>query len=440
MRRLIALVILLSPLTMPAFAAAEGLGSIGGSDLQRQVELLTHELKQLRELVEQQQGKIQALESDMREGMPVTERKPLATEVVPEVSVNQQSFSGRSARTQSQTAPFIPDIGVVADFVGTHSQTLPDDEGNDRLSLRELELVFGSDIDPFARFDATLTFSDFESPDVEEAYVSYWNLPWETNGRIGRMHQRIGKASATHRDSLDTVDEPLVVQRYLGAEGLFRTGVDVSGFLPFSTDTYVPQLALGMMEGGVGEGGELFADASGRPSLYGHMSNYWDIDDRNNFELGGTYLLGSGEKDSYAGVHAFGIDATFIHHLSSRQRLKLQGELFFTYRRKRNGFDAENDPVEYATDPLGYYVLADYRLAQRWGAGFRLDAVEPIQIPAEQTRGVERALSPYITFYQSEFARWRFQYQYARLLNGEDDSRFFLQGTFAIGTHKHQIQ
>jgi hypothetical protein len=45
-----------------------------------------------------------------------------------------------------------------------------------------------------------------------------------------------------------------------------------------------------------------------------------------------------------------------------------------------------------------------------------------------------------ITFYQSEFARWRLQYQRADLADGTDDNRFFLQGTFAIGVHKHMIQ
>ena len=108
---------------------------------------------------------------------------------------------------------------MVGDIVGTLSDTLPDDEGNDRFSVRELELVFGHDVDPYTRFDATLAFSDTGHTHVEEAFASYWNLPFAAKGRIGRMHQYIGKASVMHRDSLDTVDEPLVVQEYLGEEG-----------------------------------------------------------------------------------------------------------------------------------------------------------------------------------------------------------------------------
>jgi hypothetical protein len=429
MRRLLVLVVLLRVFGLSCAVLADS-REAGG--LQRQVEELQRELQQLKTLMAEQQKKITALESGRTEPQPSG---------VSTVAGNTAPMTPPIAqKAGSAKLPFIPDIGVVGDIVGTQSSTLPDDEGNDRFSLRELELVLGSDLDPYARFDSTITFSDFESPDVEEAYVSYWGLPGEIKGRIGRMHQRVGKASATHRDSLDTVDEPLVVQKYLGVEGLFRTGLDFSGFLPFSTDIYTPQWSIGMMEGGVGEGGQLFADAPTRPSFYGHLSNFWDFSDVSNFELGGTYLLGSAKEDSYSTVNAFGIDGTLIHHFSPRNKFKLQSELYFARRSQTADLAGTEEPAALRSNPFGFYVLADYRLAERWGIGSRYDWVEPIQVHSGDSRNEDQAISGYLTFYQSEFARWRFQYEYARLADGQNDSRFFLQGTFAIGTHKHQIQ
>src|SRR3989338_6203082 len=61
-------------------------------------------------------------------------------------------------------AAFNPEIGLVADMTGQLSQSREDGEGNDKLSVRELELVLGHDIDPYSRMDATITFSDFEDP------------------------------------------------------------------------------------------------------------------------------------------------------------------------------------------------------------------------------------------------------------------------------------
>ncbi|MBI3320414.1 MAG: hypothetical protein HYZ89_07520, partial [Candidatus Omnitrophica bacterium] len=50
------------------------------------------------------------------------------------------------------------------------------------------------------------------------------------------------------------------------------------------------------------------------------------------------------------------------------------------------------------------------------------------------------AWSGYLTFYQSEFSRWRLQYRHTNFAGGGDDNTIFAQGTVAIGVHKHQLQ
>src|SRR3989338_8654754 len=99
-----------------------------------------------------------------------------------------------------------PDIGVVADTVLKLDSPKADAEGADRVSVRELELVFGSAVDPYSRFDATTSFADFESAGLEEAYLTRFELPWEMTARVGRFKPRFGKALTVHRDSLETVD------------------------------------------------------------------------------------------------------------------------------------------------------------------------------------------------------------------------------------------
>ena len=70
----------------------------------------------------------------------------------------------------------------------------------------------------------------------------------------------------------------------------------------------------------------------------------------------------------------------------------------------------------------------------------RYDWLEPVSYDHEIGEKKEKAVTGYLTFYQSEFARWRAQYQYAETADGKDDNRVMLQGVFAIGTHKHAIQ
>ncbi len=398
------------------------------AELRKELQSLRQEVQQLKMVTQKQQATIESLTAETT--VPASDT----------IAKQQDSSPVTATGTNKSPVPFIPDIGVIADITGSLSESTEDEEGNDRFSVREVELVLGHDIDPYSRLDATITFSDFEEADIEEAYVSYWDLPLDSKARIGRFRPKIGKASAAHRDSLDTTDEPLVVQRYLGVEGLFKTGLELNGFTPLSSDSFTQQLTGGVLEGGVGEDGELFGGSSRHPTLYGHLSNFFEISDLSNFELGGTYLLGSNNVDSELKTNVFGVDATYTYYVTPINKLKFLNEAYFQDR--NDSFSGEESSVdsELSEHPWGFYSLIDYRFSERWGVGSRYDYVELIDNPIDNPHDHEHAITGYLTFFQSEFARWRAEYQYAALADGNNDNRFFLQGTFAIGTHKHQLQ
>jgi len=346
----------------------------------------------------------------------------------------KRSSSGSpSWRAASSLSAFNPEIGVLADLTGQLSESGADAEGNDKLSVRELELIVGHPIDPYSRLDTTITFSDFESPVVEEAYLTHWGLPAEVKARLGRIRPKIGKATAIHRDQLETADEPLVVQKYLGNEGLFRTGLELSGFLPLPWTSVTHELTAGVMEGGIGEGGTLFGATRRRPSFYAHLKNFWDITDASNLELGATYLVGSSDADASFEVNALGVDATVVHFVTPTNKLKWQNELYVQ--------DREETDAGVQNNPWGFYSLLDYRLSPRVWIGGRVDYVEPVGLdPTVVARDADTAWSGYLTFYQSEFARWRLQYRHTDFADGGDDNTLFVQGTVAVGVHKHQLQ
>lgn len=398
-------------------------------ELALQLKQVSSAIGELKALVSKQQAQIQILQNENMQLKAVPNSK-----VVSNSNVEIAPMQKRAASAQ-----YLPDIGFIADIVGSATKSREDEEGNDRISVREVELVLGHDVDPYSRLDAVITFSDLEEPDIEEAYLTHFGLPYGVKGRFGRMHQKIGKASATHRDTLDTVDEPFVVANFLGVEGYFKSGADFSGFLPWSGDRFTQELTLGVNEGGVGEDGTLFGESRRRPTFYGHLTNFYQISDQSNAELGFTYLHGSKDEDSKYEVKALGVDATFIHHLNAINKIKLQAEGFFQNRKESFGFDQDDNLIDYKHNPWGAYLLADYRLNQKFGTGLRYDYLEPTENDPANPRGEDRGLSAYLTYYQSEFARWRVQYQRAELADGLDDDRFFLQGTFAIGTHKHAI-
>ncbi len=404
--------------------------------LTNQVNQLMNMVKEMKTVVDQQTQRIDTLEKENANLKTQAETVPPAVQNPAAAPAPQAPAPEAPMPAPVTAAPFAagrggfnPDIGVVVDITGTLTESKEDAEGNDRFSVREMELVIGHDIDPYARFDATITLSDFEEVDIEEAFVTYWETPGGFQLRGGRMRPKIGKQSAVHRDQLDTVDFPLVIQRYLGVEGLFRTGVEVSHGIPQFAKLLTQEITVGIMEGGVGEDGTMFGETRRHPTFYAHLKNFIDIADTTSLEVGGTYLMGSSDEDTYD-VQALGADLTLRHYFTPIRKLKWQSEVYAQFR----GDSATNG------SPVGFYSLLDLRATQRWGFGLRYDWVQLVN--ADETTGddIEQAYSAYATFFQSEFARIRLQYQLAELADGNKDNRLFLQSTFAVGAHKHKLK
>lgn len=400
-------------------------------EIENQLRELKSMVENLQKITQEQNKRIEELEIqnvELRQKLDIRQAQTAAP----------QAAASLAPRTSGLPA-FNPEIGVVGDIVVTSSESKEDSEGNDRVGLRELELVFGHYVDTYSRFDATVSFSDSENPSIEEAYLSHWGFPWDIKGSLGRFRPKIGKAAAIHRDSLDTADEPLVVVRYFGEEGFSRTGLELRRLfeIPFGI---VSEFSLGMLEGGAGEGGTVFGSTRRRPTFYEHLKLSRDISDISNFELGLTHLIGSKDNDSNFEVNVLGVDATYLHNFSSWNRLKLQSEFYFQNRDESSTTAEDGTVTKFRDNPFGFYALADLRLSQRWAIGTRFDYVELVDNPLANKREMDLGYNAYLTLHQSEWARWRLQYRHTDYATGKNDDAVMLQGTFAIGVHKHKLE
>jgi FtsZ-binding cell division protein ZapB len=468
MRNLVCLIALLGIL-VALDSAAQGAADSVAKALLEQMKALQESVEELKSTVQDQQKQIDELKQ---------ENETLKT------APSQASAAAAAPVTAAKAAQSsVPEIGAILDIVATSSEDGEDEEGNDRLSARELELTLGYDVDPFTRLDATISFSDFEEASLEDAYVTYLGLPNDIHFKGGKFKPRAGKAVAIHRDSLDTVDEPLVVQRFFGVEGLSKAGIEFSRYLPQFNPKLTQEFIVGVLEGGSGEDGEMFGETRRRPTYYAHLKNYWDISEMSNVEFGATFLRGSADPDARDEVNAVGLDLTYVYYVTPNNKLKWQTELYYQDRRETKVFDnaaavaytaaaledlqrytgnvaavltgdtpsfsypvladvVEGGPVRtsYDAHPWGLYTLIDYRLSPRFGIGGRLDYVEPVFRLTSDPRSADKGFAAYITYYQSEFARLRLQFEHIEFASGDDDNRFYLQGTYAIGIHKHALK
>jgi len=382
------------------------------TSLESQVEDLKRMVLELQKTVQLQQQEIDALKA-----------VPPAAPVEPSPSVSSASGIPQSA-TRGR---WNPDIGVIADTVLKLDSPKTDTEGADRISVREMELVLGSAVDPYSRFDASIGFSDLDEVHLSEAYLTRFGLPLDSTARIGRFKPKVGKALFYHRDIIETVDYPLAVQRYFGSDGLNKTGADVTAPIDLPLDSS-HEVSLGVLEGGNGEGGTAFGETRRRPTIYSHVRNFWDISDVTNLEIGASHMVGSADADSSFETNIIGLDGTFLYLYGPDQRFKLQSEMFYLKR---------DESIE--EDLIGMYALADVRFHKQWSSGFRFDYAEPVNNPLSNPDEADIGYTGYLTFHQTEFARWRLQATHIDQADGEDDNQIMVQGIFSIGEHKHKL-
>ena len=324
-----------------------------------------------------------------------------------------------------------PDISIIGDFLA-HYDSRGDkaDFGNEFL-LREIELAFSSYIDPYARADIFVSIS--EDPhtkefgiDVEEAYLTLVTLPWDLQAKVGRFKADFGKANTMHLHALPWVEEPLVIRRFFGEEGLSGDGVSVNWLVPNPWNHYIEVTA----EIFNNDNQIMFGGSAGHDfTELLHARDVLTLSPASTLEVGLSGATGpndSGHGSNRSWVE--GLDLTYKWRPTQEglyRSLLFQNELFF----------AQKDTPGGQEDSWGAYSALEYQLSRRWYAGTRYDFSE---LPDDSSMR-EHAGSLYLTFRQSEFCYWRLGYQHCfrnfEEFDSKDDDQLWLQLNYSLGVH-----
>ena len=130
-----------------------------------------------------------------------------------------------------------PDISLILDTAGAwFSVDKPDQSGahdpnETGFVLQQLELAIESVVDPYFDMRTNMVFTPF-GVEIEEAVARTLSMPYGVQVRFGQFLTRIGRINPTHLHSWKFVDQPLVVGKMLGGDGLRGLGVEASLLLP----------------------------------------------------------------------------------------------------------------------------------------------------------------------------------------------------------------
>lgn len=338
---------------------------------------------------------------------------------------------------------FNPDIAVVTDALGSFS-TRRSNNALNRFDIREAELDIRAAVHPNADGVLILAFErDVENPvfagdeaaegpeggvSVEEAYIFLhdFGVP-NLTAKLGRYHLRFGRQNVLHAHDLPTSDPPFVNQAFLAPEALVDSGLSLSYVVPpkYVGGQYIE--VIGEVLAGEGAGAEsptLRGDVSvDSPAFNVHALWNTDIARNWNMEIGGTFLHGQASDDNDQDVNLYGGDFTLIH---TDPTGGFFNQLFQAEAIYGDTYD-EDGAQQHA---FGAYLLGQQQLTRDWYAGVRFDYTQNPNGDDDEAWGV----SPYVSFYWSEFLRFRVEYQHKDGDVPSEDNVYF-QATWIFGAH-----
>lgn len=334
---------------------------------------------------------------------------PAASAALPDLS--KVNLAGAIPGIQSLN----PQLAVTLDFAGaafssTPLQTGGHDPDHTGFTLRQVEMVLGASVDPWARLDVSLVFK--EGVEVEEAYATSLGLPWNLQVRVGDFFSHFGRVNEQHPHAWRFTDQPLANGKFLGEDNHHGKGVELSWLapLPWPLTIY----------GTVQEPGEPCCSATWVPTeddaidvrspadlvyeavveqffpMGDDLSLLWGL----STQAGPAPYLGPGGR---AEIQATDLLLRYKPtDAVSRWHLELQVEAMLRTR---------HEPGTFLVDQGGYAQLA-WRINPAWETAARYDLVNGLADDPYDPTGlgplVQRGAAQ-LTFYPSHFSRLRLQ-------------------------------
>jgi len=316
---------------------------------------------------------------------------------------------------------FNPQISVVGDTRYVFRDGI--DTENERARVEEIEMGLAADADPFLRVEAYIAFGEEENEDtgkrepvaeIEEVFGWYTNLGAGFQAKAGKLAAAVGRVNRNHKDQLNYLDFPFVIEDFLGEEGLRAPGVSVSYLFPIERYLELTFEAVDPEES------VLFAGkGTSDPVWVSHLRTFFDFSEDLSAQLGITYLNGPSLEEGKR-ARMYGADWTMKWQPGiAGKSMVLEAEAYWT----KSGVPGDSTK-------FGTFAALTYEVSPRWYVLAKYDYSE---IPG--TTNTRRAWTAGITYKTTEFHHWRFQWQNVDSNFDMNGNILTLQFQWVIGVH-----
>lgn len=381
----------------------------------------------------------------------------------------------RALETAQSAAPgrglAIPDISLDGLFAAAAStaadleslETGAHDPNQRGFTVQNLELTIGDNVDPYftaiSHIVLQIDRNGESTLEVEEAYLTSTALPANLQVRAGQFFTQFGRLNPTHPHTWAFADQPLVNGRMFGGDGMRGPGLQLSYLVPLPIYTE----AMVALQNSRGETMFSFRNAPGedlfeRTLIERQVEGLGDLviaprvaasvnpGDTQTVLFGVSGAFGPNGSGESARTRIYGTDLYYkwkpLRTVKGWPFVSWQTEVMT--RRYVNAAVADDPatlPDETAPEDVlrdwGAYSQLVWGFAPRWAAGLRGDYAAgrggDLTDPLRERRV---RVSPNLTFYPSEFSKWRIQYNWDHVQTREDVVHsVFVQWEFLVGTH-----
>ena len=407
----------------------------------------------------------------------------LAAELAPPAASGSSAAVPGSSRTVADQAASIPAARAGSAYMNISYGTLidagwstaPDPSAQLQLgdhdpikrgfALRNAEISVDGAIDPyfkgFANIVLKLDKNNETAIELEESYLQSTSLPANLQLKAGQYFAAFGRQNPQHPHTWAFVDQPLILTRAFGGEGLRGIGAQLSWLAP---TPFYTEFFLSVLDG---QGGTAFSfrnpgdpDPSGINRFAGRatldrtlrgpadllyvprVAASFELTDTTTLLAGLSSAFGPNDTGPHSRTEIYGADFFW----KWKPPTAAQGFPYVTWQTevlsRRFGAAADRfSPTPLRAETLrdtGFYSQLVYGLVPRWNLGLRFDSADgnaAASDPSDPFRGRRYRVSPELTFLPSEFSKVRLQYNYDHGdLFGTANS-IWMQLEFGLGAH-----
>jgi len=418
------------------FTSAQLWASDGNSELAE----LKEQLKQLNEHQKQLEKKLEEIENAPSKTQPVTQSNTASNSELLKIGLSGLFSSGYSS---------VDDDALANLQAGGH------DPNRNGFNVQNVELSILSTVDPYFDAQANLIFlvdSEGETVvELEEAFFTTRALPAGLQVKGGQYYTEFGRFNPQHPHQWSFVDQPIVISRLFGGDGLRSQGARISWLMPtdwYSEIYFGAQNANGetvtsfLFEEGEDIAGHTLEEIRARNFSDALLSFRWlngfDLSDNSSLNFGISGLSGPNSSGTNNDTSVYGIDAYFKWQPDYVQR----GYPFVSWHtewltRRYEAGEAGSLERETLRD-TGFFSQVLWGFQTGWELGLRLEKSysngEDIFDPFRNDR--ER-ISTNLTWRLSEYSKLRLQYNrdWAEHLEEDTADSLILQMEFSLGSH-----